>query len=337
MIFTPRQLNRRAELYSQLGSMITAGVPLIRALEMTASNSGPASRKAVSSILGHLHNGLTFNDSMQRVHGWMPEFDKALLAAGEHSGRLDQSFKLLGYHYGTRASIMRETITRLMLPLTNLHVFLLIFPLGFLFNMVLGIINNDYKQCIPFILEKIIAFGVLWTFIFLIILGFQGRHNERWRSFVESVTQIFPILGKALKFLVLGRLTAALEALVGSGVSVVQAWPLAAAASGSVQLKREVANWGPELQHGTTPSELVNASHYFPEMFKNVYHSGEISGKLDESLNRLHGYFHEEGFQSMRTFSGVFSGTIYGMVALLIVYYVARFWVQYFGAIFSSN
>jgi type IV pilus assembly protein PilC len=337
MIFTPRQLSRRAELYSQLGSMITAGVPLIRALEMTANNSGQASRKAISSILGHLNNGLTFSDSMQRVHGWMPEFDKALLTAGEHSGRLDQSFKLLGYHYATRASIMRETISRLMLPMTNLHVFLLIFPLAFLFNLVLGIMNTDYKQCVPFIVEKILAYGLLWTFILLLILGFQGKHNERWRSFVESFTQIFPVLGKALKFLVLGRLTAALEALVSSGVSVVHAWPLAAAASGSVRLKREVAKWESELQRGTTPSELVNASHYFPEMFKNVYHSGEISGKLEESLARLHGYFQEEGFHSMRTFSGVFSGTIYGMVALLIAYNVVKFWVRYYGAIFNAN
>ena len=38
---------------------------------------------------------------------------------------------------------------------------------------------------------------------------------------------------------------------------------------------------------GQTPSEAVRACRLFPEMFANLYASGEISGKLDESLRHL--------------------------------------------------
>src|SRR5215469_4770059 len=111
MIFFPGQLKRRAELYHQLGSMITAGVPLIQALKMTASNQSlRASKKTIDVLIGHLQNGLSFGDSLAHVKGWMPEFDIALLSAGEHVGRLDASFKQLANAYEMRASIIREAI-----------------------------------------------------------------------------------------------------------------------------------------------------------------------------------------------------------------------------------
>jgi type II secretory pathway component PulF len=31
-----------------------------------------------------------------------------------------------------------------------------------------------------------------------------------------------------------------------------------------------------------TPADLVNQTRYFPELFANLYHTGEMSGKLDE-------------------------------------------------------
>ncbi len=337
MFFTPGQLNRRAELYFQLGSMITAGVPLIQALEMTANNSSMrASKKNISAMLEHLKNGLSFSDSMAHVSGWLPEFDVALLSAGEQAGKLDTSFKTLGTHYATRATIIRDTISRLILPTVNLHVFLLIFPLDYLIGLALGIVNNDYSKCIPFFIEKAVVFGGFYGLIIFFIFACQGKRGERWRSFLESVSKLFPLLGTSRKYLVLSRLSAALEAMVSSDVTVIKAWPMAASASGSPQLKREISTWGAELERGVTPAELVSQTHYFPEMFKNLYGTGEISGKLDESLRRLQAFYQEEGFRTLTMFTRVLSGTIYGLVALLIAYNVIKFWMNYYGGLMQS-
>lgn len=338
MIFTPGQLKRRAELYHQLGSMITAGVPLISALEMTARNrSMRGTHKTILALIDHLKNGLTFGDSMARVHGWMPEFDVALLAAGEHSGRLDSTFKMLGDYYTMRAQIIRDTIAGLLLPMLNLNVFLLIFPLGYLIAFALGIINNDHHKCVPFILEKIIVFGALYSIILFFIFACQGRRGERWRGIVESIWRLVPMLRTAIRYLVLSRLAAALEALINSGVSIIKSWPLAAAAGGSPRLKKEMSGWDAELEAGVTPAELVNRTPYFPEMFANLYHTGEISGKLDESLARLHVYYREEGFRILKMFTRVLSGTIYGLIALMIAYNVIKFWMNYFNTAVNGS
>ncbi|HXB59700.1 MAG TPA: type II secretion system F family protein [Candidatus Acidoferrales bacterium] len=331
MTFTPGQLNRRAELYHQLGSMITAGVPLIHALETAATNASlRASEKTITALIAHLQNGLTFSDSMARVHGWMPEFDKALLSAGEQSGRLDSSFKLLANYYATRASIIRDTISRFITTGATVHVFLLIFPLGLFIKCAMGIINNNYSQCVPFIVEKIKAFGTLYgTGIFLIFAS-QGQRGERWRALIESLMQMVPLLRTAQKYLALSRLAAALEALISSGVSIVKGWPMAAAASGSPHLKRQVSTWDAELEQGRTPAELVSRTRYFPEMFKNLYHSGEISGKLDETLGRLQAYYTEEGFRTLALFTKILTGTIYGLVVILVTYSIITNYAQMF-------
>lgn len=331
MIISPSQLTRRAELYHQLGSMLSAGVPLLKALEMAVANpSSHASRQTLSRIMTHLKSGLTFSESMRQVQGWMPEFDIALLSVGETSGRLDVSFKVLSTYYDSRAKIIRDTISGLFTTLGTLHVFLLVFPLSLLIGFVQGVMDSDYTRCIPFLMEKLLVFGALYGAAFFVIYACQGRRGERWRSLVENVTRSIPILRTAQRYLVLSRLAGALEALISSGVSIVSSWELAAAASGSPRLQRAIAEWKEPLESGATPGELINQTSYFPEMFANLYNTGEQSGRLDDALGRLHAYHQEEGFRMLRLFTRMMNGTIYGLVALLVAFNVIRSYASYF-------
>ena len=336
-ITTPGQLNRRSELYYQLGSMIAAGVPLLQSLQMARANpTVRGSRHTIAGLIENLEGGMTFSESMSRVQGWMPEFDIALLAAGEQSGRLDASFKLLASYYATRAKIIRDTIAGLLVTIATLHVFLLVFPITYLTEFVQGIMANDMSRCLPFIIEKLVAFGSLYGIVFLMIFACQANRGEAWRSIMEEFFNLVPVLRTARKYLVLARLSAALESLNSAGTSIVQSWELASAASGSPRLRRTVAGWRDEIRTGATPAELVNRTRYFPEMFSNLYSTGEHSGQLDDTLHRLQSYFQEEGFRKLRVFTRIMNGTIYGGMALLVAIYVIRFYMNYYGSIMRN-
>ncbi len=110
--------------------------------------------------------------------------------------------------------------------------------------------------------------------------------ERKWNRSLRFI----PVLGTARHYLALSRLAAALEALISAGVNIFEAWDLAAAASGSPALRRAVADWRPKITAGQMPSEAVRACRLFPEMFANFYASGEISGKLDESLRICTGF-----------------------------------------------
>ena len=107
-------------------------------------------------------------------------------------------------------------------------------------------------------------------------------------------------------------------------------------ASGSPRLKHAVTPWKASIEAGITPGELVNANRNFPEMFANLYNTGEQSGQLDDALKRLQNYYEEEGFRKLRLFTRIMNGTIYGLVALLVAFSVIRFYVGYFGQMFNG-
>jgi type II secretory pathway component PulF len=337
MIITPARLSRRAEFYRQLGAMITAGVPLIQALQMASDTTSlRSSKKDITQIIDHLKNGLTFTDSMNKVHGWMPEFDKSLLSAGEQSGKLDYTFKVLGEYYGTRADIIRQTIQSLILPAVNLHVLILVFPLLLFTGMVIGLMNNNEGPAVIYLFHKLRWFGSLYALVLTLIYCCQASWGEPYRHFLETLWHIVPILRKAVKYLSLSRLAVALEALISSGVLVTKSWALAARASGSPRLEREISTWQADLDRGATPAELVNRFPYFPDMFRNLYQTGEVSGQLDESLRRLHTYYQEEGIRAMRLFCRVLSTVIYIIIAVIIAINVVGFYVGYYNNIFNS-
>jgi len=317
--------------------MITAGVPLIQTLEVAARNRATGSmRKFIPMIVEHMHNGLTLSDSLQRVHGWLPEFDVALISAGEHSGRLDNSFKQLADFYSVRAKIIRDSIGRSFITIATLHVFLLVFPIGRLQELAIGIRDKNYSECLPFILEKIMAFGILYAFVFFLIFSFQGNRAGRWRGVLESILHMVPFLGAARRNLALSRLAAGLEALINAGVPIDKSWEYAAAASGSARLVDSISQWGSEMEHGATPADLVNRTRYFPETFANMYTTGEMSGKLDETLLRLQAFHQEEGNRGIDTFTRFLTIALYVTIAVLVGYFVISFWVQYYNNLLNS-
>ncbi len=350
---TPGQLNRRAQLFEQLAAMIAAGVPLTKALEMAAKNrSTGIPRKILQELTQHLQEGHTFSDAMQLVSGqkrgmdvslrsgykayWLSEFDVALLSAGEESGRLDSTFKLLARYYTSRAKMIHDTIAGSFVTIITLHVFLIVFPIGFLTAFVMGIVNNQFSMCLPFIIEKIVVFALLYGLVLSFSFAGQGNRSESWRAIVEFIFSIVPVLRTAVKDLAVARLAMALESLLNAGVPVIRSWELASVACGSPHLKHEVLKWTPKLEHGTTPADMVAQIRYFPDMFTQLYQSGEISGKMDETLTRLHTYFEEEGFRKLQTFSRILTFAIYFAIAIMIGVFVIRFWTNYYAAAMNA-
>jgi type IV pilus assembly protein PilC len=349
---TPGQLNRRAALFEQLAAMISAGVPLTKAMEMAGRNrSIGVSPKVIQQLTHHLQEGHTFTDAMLLMSGqkrgvdvslkpiksyWLADFDIALLSAGEESGRLDATFRLLARYYASRAKIIRDTISSLIITMITLHVFLIIMPLSYLIAAALGIINGQYGACVPFLVEKALVFGTLYGGVWFLAFACQGNRGEGWRQMVEAIFSMVPVLRVAIKYLAVGRLAMSLDALLNSGVPMIRAWELSVAACGSPRLKREILRWTPELETGTTPAEMVAQIAYFPEMFAQLYQSGEISGKLDETLARLHTYFEDEGFRKLQTFCRILNMVIYFIVAGSVAVFVINFWRHYYGAMFNN-
>lgn len=328
LILTPGQFNHRAEFYHQLSQLTAAGVGVVQALEQLKRNPPSASyRRPIGRFLDELANGRTLSESLKQ-DGWLPAFDTALLEAGERSGRLDGCFRLLADYYHDRARVAKQVIAQLVYPVGLVHF------AAFIFLIVLPFANSQFNSSLPWLfLRAGLILSPLYVATGLMIYALQSKHGESWRALIESCLRPVPLLGAARHYLALSRLAAALEALISAGVTVVEAWDLAAVASGSPAFRHAVATWKPQLATGQTPAELVRASRLFPETFANLYASGEVSGKLDETLRRLYTYYQEEGTYKLHTFATWTPRLIYLVIVLCIAYFILQFYLGYFNQI----
>jgi type II secretory pathway component PulF len=326
LIVTPRQFTQRAELFQQLAQFTSAGIPLIRALEQI-KRSPPARsfHKPLQRLLDELARGATLAESLQSLD-WLPAFDLALIGAGEQSGRLDTCFRLLADYYNDRARVIQQVISQLVYPVGLIHFAALIFLI------VLPFARSQFNASLTLLFAKAaLILSPLYGAVALMIYATQSKHGESWRAKIEAFLRLVPILGKARHYLALSRLAAALEALISAGVNIFEAWDLAATASGSPALRRAVAAWKPQVVAGQMPSEAVRRCPLFPETFANLYASGEISGKLDESLRHLNRLYNEDGTHKLNAFATWMPRLIYMLVVLIIAYEVIQFWVGIYG------
>src|ERR1051325_4447347 len=258
-IITPRQLQRRADLYYQLGQLTSAGLSILQSLEQLRRKPPAASfRLPLGRIIEEIAHGYTLAEALRRQGRWLPEFDLALLEAGEKGGRLEASFQFLGDYYADRARTANEFIFRLLYPLFLIHFAVAVFGLVAYFQ------PTKWKT---FFLPPL-AFLVL-TYVGTITMVFitQSRHGEMWRACIEYALRPVPLIGCGRNCLALSRLSGALGALLSAGITIIEAWELAATACGSPAIKRTVLAWRPYLDAGQTPAEVLSASPRFPEMF----------------------------------------------------------------------
>ena len=79
-----------------------------------------------------------------------------------------------------------------------------------------------------------------------------------------------------------------------------------------------------------TPAEAVRNSGEFPELFANLYHTGEVTGSLDDTLRRLHTLYQIEGERQLTAVAEWTPKLIYFAVVLFVAWQVIRFYLGYF-------
>lgn len=323
---TPGSLAARADFYRRLGQYLSSGIPVVQALEgLRRSPPNRAYRPFIGKALEIIREGGSMADGFRAGARVIPELDMTLVEASERSGRLDRCFAQLAEGCQERAGQLRLGMLALLYPAAVVHIAILLAPLP---ALVLSWNFIAYARQILLILlpSYAILFFVGWLFM--------GRHGKAWRAVADKLLSPLPVIGKARRSLALARLAGTLDILLAAGVNIIEAWPVAAAASGSTALQRRVESWRPALDQGETPGELLERSREFPHTFASQYRTGELSGSLDESLTHLHKLYADEANRRLRFLAWLLPFVIYLLVMIGIGVHVVRSWIGHYNEVF---
>lgn len=327
-ITTPGQLKSQGEFYHQLASMTAAGVTIVQAVEMLSRNA-PSRRLSwlATQIKDSIIRGSTFTEAMRATGRRLPEFDVALIEAGEASGRLDQCFRLLGDFYVERGKLTAKILGELIYPAFLFHLAVLIFPTSLLADFVWK--GNTG----PFVTQKLLILLPTYGFVLFLLWSLQSERSRVWRGKIETILDFIPVIRGTRRNIAMARLCASLEALITAGVLIIEAWDLAGRASGSFRIQRAVADAKPRLNVGELPSEAISRQPVYPELFVSSYKAGEISGQLEDTLRRLYRHYLDAATTGLHQLAEWLPKLIYFGVLIGIAVQIIAFWSAYFDQI----
>lgn len=324
MPVSPRNLTRRAELYDQWATLLTAGIPVLRALTTLEKGAfGRRIRHVMARMAVHLEAGGTLAGALEAERHVLDPFDVTVLAMGERSGRLEVCLRDLAAHNRQRAQWTRQVLDGCAYPALVVTTGLVLFPVELI---VSGIVETNWA---PFLRHKAQILGVVAAGGAAVTILAASPLSHWIGAGVERIGSWIPVWGSARHELALARLARALDSLLNTGMGVIEAWPAAAEASGSSRLRRHVRRWQEPLASGALVSEAMAGSHLFPSLFRDSYRVAETAGSLDEALPRLRDHYAESAGRKMLALSVWIPRLIYFAVLLYAAGQVIGFWQGY--------
>ncbi|WP_144547828.1 type II secretion system F family protein [Bacillus sp. X1(2014)] len=125
--------------------------------------------------------------------------------------------------------------------------------------------------------------------------------------------------------------------LIKAGVTVVEATSILAYQTESKALKKALLDVEQEMREGNPLSEAV-AKHkkIFNQMFINLVKAGEVSGNLDETLDRLAEHFEKQHYTRQKIVSALSYPIAVGIIAIIVVIFLLVAVVPTFVSMFDD-
>jgi len=292
----------------QLSTMVAAGVPLLRALTGLAKN---ADNKALSAILqkvsSDIQGGMTFADALGKHPKTFNSVYTNMVRAGETGGILDDILDRLATQQEKAASMKKKIRGAMAYPMVLLViVFLAFFGLMIFIIPQIGKIIKSLagpQGKLPLLTEVMLGISdfviTYWYAIFgilgLAIFGFMRFiKTKRGRMLFHSTLLKIPVVKDVITKTAVARFSRTFSALLGAGVSIVEALDVTGKAIGNVVYEEAFNHAIEEVKVGKQLSGVLEQYPIFPPIVPQMLSVGEETGKIDTVLIKVADFYEEE-------------------------------------------
>lgn len=312
----------------ELSTMISAGVPLPRALETLADQTNNKFfKEIIHEVLHDVESGVALADALAKHPAAFNDIYVNMVRAGEAGGILDDILKKLATQVEKDASIRKKIRSAMAYPIVILTVTIVAFfgimlfivpKIGKIFKdlggpnaqlpvytrAMLGVSNfltgHSILSNIPGV-SSIPIIGKLpnvLVFIALAIVGliFLRRyiHTEKGAYKYHSILLRLPVLGPVIIKISVARFSRTFASLMGAGVSVLEALEVTGKAVGNKVIQKELLDIAVEVKNGQPLGKQIMAAKFFPPIVGQMVSVGEETGKIDEILLKVADFYEDE-------------------------------------------
>ncbi len=288
----------------QMAAMISAGVPVTRALSTLAKQTtNPTLAAAIVDISENVESGMPLSDAFAMHPKIFDDLFVAMIATGEVGGILEQSLISLANQLQKNKALKDNIKSAVSYP-KNIGIFaivLLIAMLAFMVpifqNMIpTGTELNGLTQFIFNASGSLRTQWYLWILVVVILIVVLRAiiKSKPAHDFWEKNKLHMPLLGDFITKMVIARFCRTLATLLAGGVTAVEALQSAGPTSGSDLIKKAVDDAISDIEEGKSISDSLDKSGLFPPMVTGMIAIGEEAGTLPELLDKVAEFYEED-------------------------------------------
>lgn len=322
-----------AMLTRHLETLVGAGLPIEEALHAAAQQAHkPRLRSMMMAVRARVLEGHSLAQALGEFPGAFDDLYRSTVAAGEHSGHLEQVLGNLAEFTERRQESGQNVQMALLYPIMLVLISLLIVA-GLLAYVVPEIVSvyRDTDQALPLLTRTLIALSDLlrqWGALLLLLLTGAGlllrhalrRPPVRWR--VHHALLHAPLLQGLVRGQNASRFANTLAILTGSGVPLVEAMAIAAKVVDNRVMQARIETATRRVAEGSALHAALDEAGYFPPLMLHMVASGEASGSLDSMLGRVARHLDRDLQRRVTVFLELFKPLtllVMGALVLLIV------------------
>lgn len=288
----------------QMAAMISAGVPVTRALATLAKQTtNPTLAAAIVDISENVESGMPLSDAFALYPKIFDDLFVAMIATGEVGGILEQSLISLANQLQKNKALKDNIKSAVSYP-KNIGIFaiiLLIAMLAFMVPIFQKMIpaKTELNGLTQFIFNASTSLRTQWylwilvAVVLIVALRFIIK-SKFAHNFWEKNKLHMPLIGDFITKMVIARFCRTLATLLAGGVTAVEALQSAGPTSGSDLIRDAVDNAISDIEEGKSISDSLDKSGLFPPMVTGMIAIGEEAGTLPELLDKVAEFYEED-------------------------------------------
>ena len=313
----------------QLSTMISAGLPIARALEVLSNQSSNKNfKKIIVEVLRSVEGGVSLSASLSAHSRVFSNTYTSLVRAGESSGKLDTILKKLADNLEADRDLNSKFKGAMIYPAIILVAMAGVFTL--LMVVVIPKMADMYKEMeveLPATTKFMIAssdFMVKYIYIILVlviglVIGIRTfTSSENGKAIISELVIKLPVFGKIILQKDYAAFSRTLSLLIGSAVPIVEALGTVSTIMTSQSLRNSVMDAARQVEKGNSLSSYFKSSQVFPPLLGQMATVGEETGRMDEVLERVAIYYEGEVANLVKGLSTALEPVILVMLGVMV-------------------
>jgi len=317
----------------QLSTMISAGLPISRSLEVLSNQAeNKKFKKIISEILRSVEGGSSLSASFSAYPKVFSNTYVSLVKAGESSGKLDIILKKLADNMEADRELSSKFKSAMIYPMVVMVamvavvIILMVFVMPKLTEMYEGM-QIELPATTKFIIG-LSDFVTKYIYIILIVvvgavIGIRSfLSSEKGKGLISEIIIKIPVFGKITLQKDYASFSRTLSLLIGAAVPIVDALNIVSVTMSGMQLRKSIQEAARQVEKGNSLSAFFKSDSNFPSLLGQMTGVGEETGKTDEVLERVAVYYEGEVNNLVKGLSSALEPIILVMLGIMVGFLV---------------